>query len=592
MTRSAPGPNSSFSRRAILGSVAAGTAVVGMASTVGVRSSLLAQNATPAASPVASPEATPVLDHVATPDPQTVQVPEATPMTHSSGGDWPMGGGEAGRRNFSPNPGSGDDIELLWLRRIGDYGAMSHPVISNDAVYVCGPDAGGADFYPTSMAVDTILAALDLYTGEERWTMGVDIQVRNAAPVVAHDALYLVGDRGGIRVIDAHSRAMRWEAALPTEVIASPVIVDDILYINGADSTLYALDALDGSELWTFTYDAGAEELPEADPVVGNGMVYLPSGSDLSRTSLFALDATTGEERWRLRASGGAHRFAALDGDALFLFGDQVHAIDALTAETRWVSREASAGTRPVVGDDAIFTLSRGHDTIACLDRETGDIRWSESVREMSGPIVGSGHGLIVSQQSEFTDGPVTGIYAYEPGEGASRWSIPMGEIENQVAIAGDIMVVASGRSDVAAFRTTRQGEDEWEGSGRVNDVAYLSPLRFSSDKVEDEDHFVESGGFLPETTSAITVAGTIVTRPAGYLTWDVVWLINGRSMMRSGGGPPESLDHDWTFSWELDWSVMEGFRDEIAVEIRIDGTLARRGRVTLYDRGFRDQDS
>ncbi len=591
MQRPTPGSEKPITRRAMLGTTA-GALALGVAHPSGLRKLVAAQeDGAPAATPQASPEATPVLVDVATPDPGSVTTPEATPMTVESGGNWPMGSGGPGRRSFSPEPGPGEEIELLWMGLVGDYGTTSPPVISNGVIYVCGPDAGGADFYPSSMTVDTVLAAMDLHTGRELWSIGVDVHVGTLAPVISHDAIYLIGTRGGIRVIDVHSRQMRWEATLPTEVLASPVIVDDILYINGADSTLYALDARDGSEVWTFGYDAGAGDPTAADPVVGNGMVYLPSGSDLNRTSLFALDAQTGEERWRVRTGGEANRFAALDGNDLFLFGNQVHAIDALSAETRWVARDASASTRPVVADEAIYTLSRARDTISCLDRTSGEIQWTDNVRELSGPMVGSEHGLVVSQELEFSNGPRSGIHAFGSNEGGNRWFIPGERVENQVAIAGDIMVVTTGWSDVVAFRTIRADNDGSDGSGRIDDIAYLSPLRFSSDKVEDDDHFVESGGFLPESTSTITVAGTLIMASQPVFTWDVVWLLNGRSMMRTS----DSLDpgdDGWAFSWELDRSAMEGFRDEISVEIRIDGRLLRRGRVTLYDRGFRDQDN
>src|SRR5699024_6562075 len=99
-------------------------------------------------------------------------------------------------------------------------------------------------------------------------------------------------------------------------------------------------------------------------------------------------------------------------------------------------------------------------------------------------------------------------------------WYVPMRDVENQIAIAGDIMVAANGGSDVAAFRTIRADDDGSDGPGRVDEDVYISPIRFSSDKVEDERHSIESGGFLPESTSTITIAGTIVTEPPGYLTW------------------------------------------------------------------------
>ena len=86
--------------------------------------------------------------------------------------------------------------------------------------------------------------------------------------------------------------AERWTYAVgPTDNIAqaTPLVVGGVMYLHSR-STLFALNATTGEELWTSVLDAGD---PGGSPVRGptfvDGNIYAYRGADL-----YAMDAATG----------------------------------------------------------------------------------------------------------------------------------------------------------------------------------------------------------------------------------------------------------------------------------------------------------
>lgn len=66
--------------------------------------------------------------------------------------------------------------------------------------------------------------------------------------------------------------------------------VGPTVYVGSDDGYVYALDAADGTQLWTF--ETGSRV--EASPTVVNGTVYVGSSDEY----VYALDATDGTQQW------------------------------------------------------------------------------------------------------------------------------------------------------------------------------------------------------------------------------------------------------------------------------------------------------
>ena len=152
---------------------------------------------------------------------------------------------------------------------------------------------------------------------------------------------------------------------------------------------------------WAWSMEPGSLE---AEPLVYNGVMYLPNPDDVIQ----ALDARTGALKWEYRherpkgaGSGSVNRGLALYQDKVFLTTSDSHlvALDAATGKTVWNVTVADfrKGIRyasgPIVGDGRVFAANTcsGNEGVRCFisahDVNTGKELWRrESVAGPNDP--------------------------------------------------------------------------------------------------------------------------------------------------------------------------------------------------------------
>lgn len=146
--------------------------------------------------------------------------------------------------------------EVLWERRLGEGPFVPNnksgaPTIADGVVYVGSPTT-------------RTLYALDLRTGEERWTHGSGPV--KAAPVVADEHVVYTTTQGEIGALDVGTGALAGARQLSEEPLApaGPIVVDGVVLAPGQDGTVHtlALDELTGGageDPAAGAEDAGAE---------------------------------------------------------------------------------------------------------------------------------------------------------------------------------------------------------------------------------------------------------------------------------------------------------------------------------------------
>ena len=91
---------------------------------------------------------------------------------------------------------------------------------------------------------------------------------------------------------------------IPDGISATPIVVDGVVYLSGAFSMVYAIDAEDGRVIWSF--DPGVRQAFADDPYISwsarvNRGVAVWDGMVLATTAdcrLLGLDAATGVQKW------------------------------------------------------------------------------------------------------------------------------------------------------------------------------------------------------------------------------------------------------------------------------------------------------
>lgn len=161
-----------------------------------------------------------------------------------------------------------------------------------------------------------------------------------------------------------------WQFETQNRVIESaPVFADGVLYIGSTDRSLYAINAENGSEVWSFDVsDAIREPLVVSDEVV----IVVNRDGDI-----FGVGRADGSEMWS--RTGTRYRYAPLlhDGATYVTARNRVVGLDIQTGETIWESEEIeeppTAG--PAYSNGRVFVCA-GFTTYA-FDGSSGDTIWS-----------------------------------------------------------------------------------------------------------------------------------------------------------------------------------------------------------------------
>lgn len=251
-------------------------------------------------------------------------------------------------------------------------------------------------------AQDEVLYAFDAKTGEKEWLF-LDGSLEHAtSATVVGGIVYIGSDSGDLFAIDAETGEEQWCFIDSTELIGpavfrnarTPLVSGETAYFaiskltdyenNTHEGFLYAINVESGEQAWEFSQPTG-EVLPS--PTVAYDTVYIPTENG----KVYAVDTETGEMVWRFtQASRYTVRpIAIADGTAYVAFehgdcgryGDctsdgNLFALDAETGEQKWTSPDSlNIYSGPTVGTEKVYVSSRD-GTLNALDADTGDILW------------------------------------------------------------------------------------------------------------------------------------------------------------------------------------------------------------------------
>lgn len=354
--------------------------------------------------------------------------PDATPSpgrnapSGAAAGDWPMLGHDLSStfHNKDETALSRDNAAGLteaWTLTAHVYGT---PAVVDGTVYVLSLDG---------------TYALDAGTGDEIWhNAGVN---GTSSITYADGVLYAHDYRAGLHALDAANGEEIWRSKSSDNQYAagfsSPVVAGDLVIVGNSSTeetaasdnatfrgSIVAFDRETGAEVWRhYTVDPPYDGVsmwstatvdPDAGRVFGTtGNNYTGDASDRS-DSIFALDLETGARVWNEQLR---------EGDVFTIPNPQ--------------SMDTDFGTNPLLFEATVDgtprkLLGAGQKSgmFWVLDRETGDVVWSNQVSGGSALIGGvfnngafDGERIILAGNNAASDAP--------GGEPASRESEPLG---------------------------------------------------------------------------------------------------------------------------------------------------------------------
>lgn len=231
---------------------------------------------------------------------------------------------------------------------------------------------------------DMHVYALDAESGDERWAREVGGLVRGS-PTVWQDTVFVgvgchnlacawyadeadVSEDGWVYALDAESGETNWQYAIGDEVVSTPAIDDETVYIGGSDGVLYALDTDSGDVEWS--YDTG--DMIWSTPAVAFGTVYFADWNG----AVHAVSASSGEVDWTTDTfSQYISGSVAVDEEAVYVgntpynslddpnqhYGE-LFKLDRTDGEEQWSFETAALeiGSSPVVTDDRLYIGAHG----------------------------------------------------------------------------------------------------------------------------------------------------------------------------------------------------------------------------------------
>ncbi|WKX10973.1 PQQ-binding-like beta-propeller repeat protein [Streptomyces sp. NL15-2K] len=267
---------------------------------------------------------------------------------------------------------SGEGEELWRVRLQG--GGASTPVVTSDAVFCT--TWGGDEETPRSL-----LCAVDL-EGQLLWSRNLEGYA--SVPVLAGDGVVVgtgTSDAGEIRAY-SDDGSEQWRRTTPAGVTTDPLVADGVVYAGTYGDRLVALDAADGTVLWSVP--AGADVNSPA--LVGGKTLVTTSGTE-SRLHGFDLD---GNRIWSSAELSEVSGCVAAGSLGIVEIGGTLTAIEAdgskawtYESGAEWLPGTAVAGeTIYVQTDSAVHAVG--------LD---GKRRWSVPVDTSGSMVAPAAHG-------------------------------------------------------------------------------------------------------------------------------------------------------------------------------------------------------
>jgi len=305
-----------------------------------------------------------------------------------------------------------DGPPVLWVRDLGP--GYSGFVVVDDRAFT---------LYQTNTGM--FLTALDADTGADVWRVRVDWPWQPggqypgpyASPTWHDGRVYYATPTGRVGCVRATDGRAVWDVNVRTKFgsegtefgFASTPLVEDgrvILPVGGTNAAMVALNAADGSTLWTNGNDP-ASYCP-AFPITLDGRRFVVG---FLRNTLVLHDPTTGERVWRERLSNNYDEHAAwplFDGRNLliaspFRIGAQLFRLTTsdtgITGKPVWSGKQLSNDVCSSLALDGViygFDLHQAQASthrpsrglFKCLDLATGKLRWETDAIGQATPLV------------------------------------------------------------------------------------------------------------------------------------------------------------------------------------------------------------
>lgn len=322
---------------------------------------------------------------------------------------------------------------------------------------------------------DEVVAAYDLNSGRERWTVSWPAHFSESmggdgprtTPVYNEGRVYALGAEGEFRCLDAPSGKVLWRTNILKEnggsnlvwaQSASPLIVDDkVITLPGGPSgkSIVAYDKRTGKVIWTSQNDEQSYTTPMLVTLAGRRQILT-----VSATRAMGLDPQNGELLWDYPWVTEYHINAAqpivTQPNRFFISAGYGHGAALVEVKPDGAKFKASTvwQNTKMKNKFSSSVLYNGHiygfdeSILACINAATGEQTWKGGRYGFGQLILAGSHLIVVTEQGELV------LVKADPKshQEVARFEAISGKTWNNLAISGGILLVRN-TTEMAAFR-------------------------------------------------------------------------------------------------------------------------------------------
>ena len=237
----------------------------------------------------------------------------------------------------------------------------------------------------TSAGSNHSLTSLDAAKGTANWIFGDAASTWIASPAVVDGVIYAPNTDGSLYALDMNGN-LRWQKEIGGALWAQPVSDGAMLYITSLDHNIYAFDLNTQEVSWTISLKGA---LPGAAVLDEAGNLYVGSfGSNVVRINTQSRDFA-----WENEIAGWVWDAPTLSGETLYV-GDLAGNFHAFNTSDGSELFTAIKPDGPITGSplvlDAFSVIGTESGTAYAIDNE-GNIVWQQTVggRLYTAPVQG-----------------------------------------------------------------------------------------------------------------------------------------------------------------------------------------------------------
>lgn len=293
----------------------------------------------------------------------------------------------------------------------------------------------------------------------EEWKYSTNTYI-TASPVYLNNMLYVGAQNGKMYFMSTLTGTPQGipfvtHNQTPSAIKGTPLVVNDqatnrrILYFGSDQGTLFSVNGLTGKEIWK--YQAGAPI--DGTPTLYNGILFFGTFDN----KVHALLAEDGQAQWNYTADGWISEGIEAKDNFIF-FGSQdgnLYCLEVYTGKLKWKTDLKSRVNAPIIDGDVIYVGTQD-GYVHAVDRYSGNEQWTF---ETDGAIVSK---PLVQLNTVYVGSADGNAYALNESTGKLLWKFPTGDgVKATPGFDSGIIYIGSGDGNVYAV-DARMGLEYW----------------------------------------------------------------------------------------------------------------------------------